>query len=482
MRSHALIISIVFVACWINIYQFFNVSTYGITPADVSSWLVIFFALYQIAWKGATVQTLPGWAFAGLFFILFAEYASVFAPLLSGSSEMQIQWLKTSTNFLSKWLLILVFASGIYSADAFRTAIRFMLIISIAINIFGIYQIFARAFDLPLAWIPINNVSISIRNYHSMDNMTQLSLRFENFFRATSIFSEPSFYAQFNTLVLTFLLIPFLRGTQPFLQSKLLRACIAIPAIIGMFLTFSLTALFSISLITVWALIFEQSRKKAALLSSIAGGFALILITDAIVSQYVSISVFDLFTKRVGGIVDVLSTGGGRGTSIVGESFFGRLSTIFQGFSIWAEYPITGIGAGCYEYFSKLNPISFSDSLHSGLLAERGTLGFFAYASLFVLLFKKTLHASRDEEFRSHLSPELLTMTSIAPYVMLAHLAFSFSTYYWINWIFWVHHGLIYATLITAQKAAGKPIFTFSPMGIGIEKRYLGIQESSKTP
>jgi O-antigen ligase len=73
-------------------------------------------------------------------------------------------------------------------------------------------------------------------------------------------------------------------------------------------------------------------------------------------------------------------------------------------------------------------------------------------------------------------------MTSIAPYVMLAHLAFSFSTYYWINWIFWVHHGLIYATLITAQKAAGKPIFTFSPMGIGIEKRYLGIQESSKTP
>lgn len=262
MKSNAWIISIVFVACWINIYQFFNVSTYGITPADVSSWLVMFFALYQITWKGATIQTLPGWAFAGLFAILFAEYASVFAPLLSGSSEMQIQWLKTSTNFLSKWLLILTFASGIYSADAFRSAIRFMLVISIAINVFGIYQIFARAFDLPLAWIPINNVSISIRNYHSMDNMTQLSLRFENFFRATSIFSEPSFYAQFNTLVLTFLLIPFLRGTKPFLQSSLLRTLIAIPAIIGMFLTFSLTALFSISLITLWALIFEQSKRR----------------------------------------------------------------------------------------------------------------------------------------------------------------------------------------------------------------------------
>ena len=482
MKAQSFIISLVFVACWINIYQFFNVSTYGITPADISSWLVIFFALYRFLWKGEQTQTLPGWALTGLFAILFAEYASVFMPLISNNADMQIQWLKTSTNFLSKWLLIITFASGIYSADAFRSAIRFMLVISIAINIFGIYQIFARAFDLPLAWIPINNVSISIRNYHSMDNMTQLSLRFENFYRATSIFSEPSFYAQFNTLVLTFLLIPFLRNTKPFLESKLLRACIVIPAIIGMFLTFSLTALFSLSLITIWAMIFEKSNKKVALLSSIAGGFILILITDAIVSQYVSISVFDLFTKRVGGIVDVLSTGGGRGTSIVGESFFGRLSTIFQGFSIWAEFPITGIGAGCYEYFSKLNPISFSDSLHSGLLAERGTLGFAAYVSVFVYLFKHVFHASRNEELRSRLSPDMLTMTAIAPYVMIAHVAFSFSTYYWINWIFWVHHGLVYAIIISAHKSAGMPMRTIKIVNSGISQRLFGVIEAKKTP
>jgi len=456
MKAQSFIISLVFVACWINIYQFFNVSTYGITPADISSWLVIFFALYRFLWKGEQTQTLPGWALTGLFAILFAEYASVFMPLISNNADMQIQWLKTSTNFLSKWLLIITFASGIYSADAFRSAIRFMLVISIAINIFGIYQIFARAFDLPLAWIPINNVSISIRNYHSMDNMTQLSLRFENFYRATSIFSEPSFYAQFNTLVLTFLLIPFLRNTKPFLESKLLRACIVIPAIIGMFLTFSLTALFSLSLITLWAMIFEKSNKK--------------------------VGVFDLFTKRVGGIVDVLSTGGGRGTSIVGESFFGRLSTIFQGFSIWAEFPITGIGAGCYEYYSKLNPISFSDSLHSGLLAERGTLGFAAYVSVFAYLFKRVFHASRNEELRSRLSPDMLTMTAIAPYVMIAHVAFSFSTYYWINWIFWVHHGLVYAIIISAYKSAGMPMRTIKMVNSGISQRLFGVIEAKKTP
>jgi len=249
-----------------------------------------------------------------------------------------------------------------------------------------------------------------------------------------------------------------------------------------MFLTFSLTALFSLSLITIWALIFEQSKKKVALISSIAGGFALILITDAIVSQYVSISVFDLFTKRVGGIVDVLSTGGGRGTSIVGESFFGRLSTIFQGFSIWAEYPITGIGAGCYEYYSKLNPISFSDSLHSGLLAERGTLGFAAYISVFAILFKRVFHASRNEEFRATLSPDMLTMTAIAPYVMIAHVAFSFSTYYWINWIFWVHHGLVYTILISAHKAAGMPMKTITMAHFGIGQRLFGAFVMKKTP
>lgn len=52
MKVQSFLISLVFVACWINIYQFFNVSTYGITPADVSSWLVMFFALYRFLWKG----------------------------------------------------------------------------------------------------------------------------------------------------------------------------------------------------------------------------------------------------------------------------------------------------------------------------------------------------------------------------------------------------------------------------------------------
>ncbi|MFN4917729.1 MAG: hypothetical protein ACK5HH_09795, partial [Ignavibacteria bacterium] len=119
---------------------------------------------------------------------------------------------------------------------------------------------------------------------------------------------------------------------------------------------------------------------------------------------------------------------------------------------------------------------------HSGLLAERGTLGFAAYVSVFAYLFKRVFHASRNEELRSRLSPDMLTMTAIAPYVMIAHVAFSFSTYYWINWIFWVHHGLVYAIIISAYKSAGMPMRTIKMVNSGISQRLFGVIEAKKTP
>lgn len=40
---------------------------------------------------------------------------------------------------------------------------------------------FARAFNLPFAWIDINNVTVGLRNNISMDGLKQLSLNFDNF-------------------------------------------------------------------------------------------------------------------------------------------------------------------------------------------------------------------------------------------------------------------------------------------------------------
>jgi len=54
-----------------------------------------------------------------------------------------------------------------------------VLIVAFFVNIFGIYQIFARLYDWPLAWIEITNVSFEQRGMRQVQGETQqLALKF----------------------------------------------------------------------------------------------------------------------------------------------------------------------------------------------------------------------------------------------------------------------------------------------------------------
>lgn len=128
-----------------------------------------------------------------IFLILLSEYTSIINPILSASTTMQMQFLKTSTNFLYKWLFALVFITGVFTEKDAKKACVFILYFSVFINVFGVYQMFARAFNLPFAWIDINNVTVGLRNNISMDGLKQLSLNFDNFFRATSLLANHPF-------------------------------------------------------------------------------------------------------------------------------------------------------------------------------------------------------------------------------------------------------------------------------------------------
>ncbi|HZV12553.1 MAG TPA: hypothetical protein VFA55_05015, partial [Candidatus Kapabacteria bacterium] len=77
---------------------------------------------------------------------------------------------------------VLVWATEQHAATTFIKVLRIQILFGVAICLFGVYQIFARLYNLPFAWIEMSNVVYSQGD--------QISLRFANFYRATSIFSE----------------------------------------------------------------------------------------------------------------------------------------------------------------------------------------------------------------------------------------------------------------------------------------------------
>jgi len=217
-----------------------------------------------------------------------------------------------------------------------------------------------------------------------LEEVPQISLRFENFFRATSIFSEPSALAAFNALILVFLIVPYIQNFQPFLKSKFLTITSLIFSISGLFLAFSLTGLSSFGLIILAIIIFEKFKNLGLFVKIFFVLAIFLVIADQIVSAYAGISVLELFYKRVGGVINYIMTN--QLSAIEGESFSGRSDNVWAMFNIYIHNPIFGTGMG----LTSASPFSegwlFADITIMAVLAETGTIGFFAYFGFFVIL------------------------------------------------------------------------------------------------
>jgi O-antigen ligase len=293
--------------------------------------------------------------------------------------------------------------------------LRAWLIASVFINVFGVYQIVARAFDLPFAWLEYNNLNMLGRgNLSSIDEVSQLSLRFQNFYRATSVLPEPSALAAFNVLIQIFIIVPFMQRSKPFFKSKLLTATIFISSLIALFLTFSLTGVLGLFLVLGSVFIFEKRIKLKAVLSILSVSVVLIVITDSIVESYSDISVLKLFGNRVTAIV---SEREGRKGGMSGESFGTRVESAEQSLEIWYRHPLLGIGMGLTD-FDKEAEIGFADFGILSAFSETGIVGGISFLGLFISFFIISFKLMKYRLI-NHLDDDENRLYGLAYYVVL---------------------------------------------------------------
>ncbi len=378
-----LLIIIMFIVYFAGGFQVFAISTYGVTSLDIFTLMFYFVFFFKVIWNNVEFK-IPKGLLTGAFALFSISVITSALPLFAAFPSPEIaQYFKTLAH-----LIFLMLLSGMCLSYEFKTSIvdnilKAWLILSVIINIFGIYQIFARAFDLPLAWLSYNNVSMSMRGMaDEQDSVKQLSLQFGNFFRATSIFSEPSAYATFNLYIIILLVIPFIQKTKLFFKSKFLNLTIFLFAVAGMFLAFSLTGVLGLAMTFVGVFLLESIRTKRKILSIILATFILLIPADLLMEQYTDTSVLDLFTKRISGIVN-MSNKMSEGTD--GESFGSRLTTVDKAVQIWEQSPIFGTGLGLTQY-NKYVDLDFSDFSIMTALCELGIFGALGFTLIFVAL------------------------------------------------------------------------------------------------
>lgn len=404
-------------------FQLFSVSTYGFTLNDAVLCLFYLLIAKRLLWDGKPLRFPISVPFFALIGLLVPVVISGITPLLEGQGVGQF-W-KSTAHFVFGWLFAVI-AMGLDEPPKRVAAIMRGFVIAVGfVAAYGIYQVIARALDLPFGWLELNNVGLSLRKaVEGEEASQQLALKFSDFYRATSIFSEPSVLAGFTTNALVFLGIPYLQGNALFLRSRVANWLLFVVYIGALFLTFSLTGLTGVSLMCILVFVLERGRRVWKILYGIVIIALCLSVLDIIVAPITKISVLELFGKRLTGIVEHAMNPYGEHTA--GESFVSRSEGILIAADIWEEYPVIGTGLGRFSQASaarKAN-ILFSTSTYSSVLAETGPAGFLLLMVFIASIAVSTLHWYKR---RALLSPELRVVVGVIPYfyILLVFLQFT---------------------------------------------------------
>ncbi len=419
----SILLVLLFISYFGELFQLFSIGTYGVTVLDFLTLFVYIAFIKRIVWDGESLKIGMHSGLTFFFIIALAGFISSVNPLLSGESGQITQYFKSSLHLYFLIFFTLITAVYPIKEKDWTNIIKTWLILSIFINLFGIYQIFARAFQLPLAWLEPSNVSLAPRMVVQQYELNQLSTSFGDFFRATSVFSEPSALAGFNVIVLIFLIIPYIQKHKHFFKSQTLTIVILITSLTGIFVAFSLTGLVGLALVILSIFIFQRKTNLKNIVIIVLISILTILAVNAIVADYTGMSVLQLFSERVRGIVTqsgVVETGAQR------ESFFYRLENAFDSINVWLKKPVFGVGLGLYDNYSDM--YLFSNYSFLSALACTGVLGFVGFVGMFVSLLKTTLKYIRKPDLNSSDTLEWQRIYGLLFYIMVYLILLHFIT------------------------------------------------------
>ncbi|MFC2130182.1 O-antigen ligase family protein [Bacteroidota bacterium] len=448
---HILIV-ILFITFFTDVIQLFEVGGYGVNLIDFAFLSIFIVFLKRLIWDGIELKfsVHPGLIF--LIAIVFAALLSGLTPLFKGSTPQMIQYLKTTVHFL--YLVFFTFICAFYKIETrtWTAFVKVWLILSIFINVFGIYQIFARAYDLPLAWLQFTNVSLTGRSSEDIESVKQLSLHYGSFFRATSIFTEPSALASFNILIQVFLIVPFVQKMKPFFKSKLLNIIIFVISLITLFLCFSMTGFVGMALIIGGIFIFHWSRRLIPFVAGFLGSIIILFATDSFIESYSGVSVISLFSKRLSGVFSETQ-------STAGESIGVRLKSAEVGIDIWERHFLIGSGLGLTAYNNR-EGVEFGDFSFVAALAEMGLTGLLAFVGIFISLFIITGRFLLRIKEKDDIPDDLKRWSGILFFMMLHLFLINFiSGNNLVSFVLWLLVGVIFANIRQIYIETGKKTY-----------------------
>lgn len=367
--------------------ELFPILGYGMTVSDINIILVGVVFLKRIFWNGDELIVTKNYASLAYFFMIIFVLLSAVTPIFKGEEIQLIQFIKTTSHFFIYVIIMVVAILYPVEKEFFFKIFKIWLIASIFINLFGIYQLFARIYDLPFAFFEFQSFSSQLRTEGNENVLEQASTKIEKFYRATSIFPEPSALAGFNLQILILTLVPILHKSLKIIKNKLLNSIIILLNMLSLMLTYSLSAVGVLAFLIITYFTLSNTKSVINFFKLIFAFFVILIIADTILINYTEISVLGLIFERVSSALSTLDPS----EYAYGESIPQRVLSISEAVRTWTTQPITGIGLGLLHFNS--DKVSFTDSTFFMILSQMGIFAFITFSFMFInMLYNLFIH------------------------------------------------------------------------------------------
>lgn len=409
-----LLFNILFILSYISHFAFgfafFYISNYGITLLDLTVIALYFILLFAFFILGKKLRICINYPNVLLFSFNIALLLSAFKPLWDGNAQLLAQFIKTTSHYYYIVFFLLLIYFEWLKPKTFHRTIQILIWAIIVLNLFGIYQLFARALNLPLAWIELTNKALFPR-IEVLGNIQQSTVQIGSFYRVTSIFTEPSVLASFNVYLLIFLIIPWVQFRESYIKSnKLLISFISI-SIITLFLTYSMTGFMGVVGVLLAIIFLEKLKSYKLLIKVVLIIVTALLVVNFILIELFGINLFSLFSYRIESVATL------GGTNIKGESLPSRLRNVTSAIEVWAQYPIFGVGLGLLGY-QKNFPFGFSDVTIISILSESGIINFILFIAFMISLLVTSIKVRNRTLNLAEIPLSEKKLIGIAPYVV----------------------------------------------------------------
>jgi hypothetical protein len=307
--------------------------------------------------------------------IVILYFFIAFMSMINLWDASNAQYVDFASKFLQMILMIVVYfviSSIKLDDDALKQLLRLWFATAFIISLYGIYQLFARPLQLPLAELTLTNVSVAAegaQTYRVSSN---------GFAQISSVFKEPGWLGTYllSSVILFGVIILNKRDSQLLYDSKAKNRLMWGVQLLALLLTGALGPILflflSLSALLLFGAIPRVRLTRYVVILSIFLGLVFFSL------QAFEIEYWDFAQRRLLGLYDNIIDPYG---SAEITSFQNRQDRTLAAIQVWLERPVLGVGLNQVEYYNwryvqEEESTGFVNNGWASLLAELGFLGF----------------------------------------------------------------------------------------------------------